>query len=203
LNWANTQEDYTPVMPPTAPPDGQFHSERQKSRLNKRKAVSDSLASTREELFAGEFDSLIVVSEYDPFSIVDKLYPYLAGSAPIIVQSPHGQVLADLQAKIRTMPGYLGPTVSEAWLRRYQILPGRTHPTMNTSGSGGFLFSVTKVYDDPSASSVMAHRQHKKPKLNAAKLIPIFVTEASDLDPTSCRNPLDPDASGGEQSVDP
>jgi len=73
LNWATSQEDYTPgkldqqvsspylprycaVMAPTEPSDGQFHSERQKSRLNKRKAVSDSLTNTREELFAGEFD---------------------------------------------------------------------------------------------------------------------------------------------------
>lgn len=38
------------------------------------------------------FLSLIVASEYDPFSIVEKLYPYLAGSAPIVVQSPHIQV---------------------------------------------------------------------------------------------------------------
>jgi tRNA (adenine-N(1)-)-methyltransferase non-catalytic subunit len=98
-------------MAPTEPPDGQFHSERQKSRLNKRKAVSDSLRNTREELFAGEFDryffswrvlveisslvsrSLIVASEYDPFSIIEKLYPYLAGSASIVVQSPHAQVV--------------------------------------------------------------------------------------------------------------
>ena len=43
-------------MGPTEPPDGQFHSDRQKLRLNKRKAVSDSLTNTREELFAGEFD---------------------------------------------------------------------------------------------------------------------------------------------------
>ncbi|KIM88856.1 hypothetical protein PILCRDRAFT_813845 [Piloderma croceum F 1598] len=170
LNWATVQEDYTPVMAPTEPSDGQFHSDRQKSRLNKRKAVSESLTNTREELFAGEFDSLIVASEYDPFSIVEQLYPYLAGSAPIVVQSPHGQVLAELQAKIRTIPGYLGPAVSEAWLRRYQVLPGRTHPMMNTSGSGGFLFNVTKVYDDPSASSVMVHRQHKKQKSEAAKV---------------------------------
>lgn len=36
--------------------------------------------------------SLIVASEYDPFSIVEKLSPYLAGSASIVVQSPHVQV---------------------------------------------------------------------------------------------------------------
>jgi len=140
--------------------------------------------------------SLIVASEYDPFSIVEKLYPYLAGSAPIVVQSPHGQVLADLQARIRSTPGYLGPTVSEAWLRRYQVLPGRTHPMMNTSGSGGFLFNVTKVYDDPSASSVMAHRQHKKPKIEAAEVkqrdladTSLSALETLDMDLTTYSNP--------------
>jgi len=196
-------------MAPTEPSGGQYHSERQKSRLNKRKAESDSLTSTREELFAGEFDSLIVASEYDPFSIVTKLYPYLAGSAPIVVHSPHGQILADLQAKIRTMPGYLGPTVSEAWLRRYQVLPGRTHPMMNTSGSGGFLFNVTKVYDDPSASSVMAHRQHKKPRLEVAMIesepadTSLVMLEASDTDHIIHNNPSDPNPSGGGQTAEP
>ncbi|KAF7972594.1 hypothetical protein HWV62_17398 [Athelia sp. TMB] len=162
LNWATAQEDYTPVLPPSEPPDGKLHSERQKSRLNKRKAVSNSINGTREELFNGEFDGLIVASEYDPYSIVEKLYPYLAGSAPIVAHSPSLQILADLQAKCRSLPGYLGPTVTEAWLRRYQVLPGRTHPTMNTSGSGGFLFNVIKVYDDPTASSVLAQRHHSK-----------------------------------------
>lgn len=46
-------------MAPTEPHDGQIHSERQKSRLNKRKVASDSLTSTREELFAGEWDRYV------------------------------------------------------------------------------------------------------------------------------------------------
>jgi len=33
---------------------------------------------------------------------------------------------------------------------------------MNTSGSGGFLFNAIKVYDDPTASSVLAQRHHPK-----------------------------------------
>jgi tRNA (adenine-N(1)-)-methyltransferase non-catalytic subunit len=75
LNWAAAEEDYTPckslhisgihcidiwsVIPPSDIPAEQVRSERQKSRLNKRKAVSDLLASTRDELFAGEFDSFV------------------------------------------------------------------------------------------------------------------------------------------------
>ena len=35
---------------------------------------------------------LIIASEYDPFSIVETLFPFLAGSASIVVHSPHVQV---------------------------------------------------------------------------------------------------------------
>lgn len=77
LNWATAEEDYTPgkrtylsykrrltylsstVIPPSNIPQDQIRSERQKSRLNKRKAVTDQLTNTREELFNGEFDSSV------------------------------------------------------------------------------------------------------------------------------------------------
>jgi hypothetical protein len=32
-----------------------------------------------------------------------------------------GQILADLQTKMRALPQYLCPSVTEAWLRRYQV----------------------------------------------------------------------------------
>ena len=44
------------VLPPSDLPQDQVKSERQKHRLNKRKAISDLLSNTREELFAGEFE---------------------------------------------------------------------------------------------------------------------------------------------------
>lgn len=47
---------------------------------------------------------------------------------------------------MRLNPGYLAPSITESWLRRYQVLPGRTHPTMHTSGSGGFILHAIKVY---------------------------------------------------------
>ncbi|KAJ7597462.1 Gcd10p family-domain-containing protein [Mycena floridula] len=145
LNWATSEEDYTPILPPSEIPSDQIRSERQKARLKKRKGTTDALTSTREELFAGEFDALVVSSEYDPYSIIERLSKYLAGSASIVVQSPHGQVLADLQTTLRGFPEYLCPSVTESWLRQYQVLPGRTHPMMNTSGSGGFLLHAIKV----------------------------------------------------------
>ena len=44
------------VLPPSELPEEQIKSDRQKTRLGKRKAISDLLNSTREELFSGEFD---------------------------------------------------------------------------------------------------------------------------------------------------
>ena len=72
LNWATAEEDYTSgsfgfslefwhltfllVLPPSDIPESQVKSERQRHRLSKRKAISDLLSDTREELFAGEFE---------------------------------------------------------------------------------------------------------------------------------------------------
>ncbi|KAI0714889.1 Gcd10p-domain-containing protein [Earliella scabrosa] len=169
LNWATADEEYTPIIASSEPPSGKFKSDGQRARLNKRKVASDALMQTRDELFAGEFDGLLVASQYDPFSIVDKLFPYLAGSASIVVHSPHVQVVTNLQNQLRDLPGYLGPAVTEGFLRRYQVLPGRTHPMMNASGSGGFILHVIKIYDDPTASSVMVHRHRKKAKTSSVE----------------------------------
>ncbi|KAI0072222.1 Gcd10p-domain-containing protein [Panus rudis PR-1116 ss-1] len=162
LNWSTADEEHMPIIASSEPPSGTFKSDGQRARLNKRKAVTGQLMQVREELFAGEFDGLIVASQYDPYSILEKLLPYLGGSASIVVHSPFVQIVADLQGKLRDLPQYLAPAVTEAWTRCYQILPGRTHPLMNASGSGGFILHTIKVYDDPTASSVKSHRVAKK-----------------------------------------
>ncbi|TRM66234.1 Gcd10p family-domain-containing protein [Schizophyllum amplum] len=162
LNWASADEDYAPLIASTeGDDDTDGRSDRQMARLGKRKATAEGLLNLRDELFAGEFDALIVASAYEPYSILEKLYPYLAGSSPIVFHHPNHQPIVNLSARIRGQPGYLAPTVVEPWLRQYQVLPGRTHPTMNTSGTGGYIFHSMKVYDDPSASAAVVLRQRK------------------------------------------
>ncbi|KAJ3772417.1 Gcd10p family-domain-containing protein [Lentinula raphanica] len=155
LNWANSEQEYVSVHAPLDVPTDEIRSDRQKNRLRKRKVAFDALETTRDLLFGGEFEALVVASQYEPSGIIDRLVPYLSGSASIVVHSPHSQPLVDLQNKLRNTPGYLGPSLTEGWLRQYQVLPGRTHPTMNTSGSGGYILHVIKVYDDPNATSAM------------------------------------------------
>ncbi|KAJ3502140.1 hypothetical protein NLJ89_g9021 [Agrocybe chaxingu] len=170
LNWATAEEDYTPILAPSDIPEDQVKSDRQKNRLSKRKAISDLLSNTREDLFSGEFDSLVIASEHEPYSIIERLSPYLGGSASIVVHSPYQQIVVDLQAKLRNLPEWLCPSVTEAWLRRYQILPGRTHPMMAMSGSGGFLLHAIKIYDDPTAEAALMQRRtkHKRPNPTAS-----------------------------------
>ncbi|PFH52253.1 hypothetical protein AMATHDRAFT_46381 [Amanita thiersii Skay4041] len=178
LNWATAQPGHNPIIPPSELPPKDIRSERQKSRLNKRKAMNAALDATRDELFRGGFDALIVSSEYEPYSIIEALFPFLAGSASIVIQCPYVQVLAELQNKLRSLPQYLFPNVTETWLRQYQVLPGRTHPMMSMSGSGGAVLHAIKVFDDPKASSAMVQR-HKPKKLNSESTPDIDLTGSS------------------------
>jgi len=162
LNWATVQAEYTPVLPPTEVPSGELYSDKQTHRIIKRKAVVDQLDANRQDFFRGEFDGLIVSSEYDPWSILETTYTHLTGSASIVFHYPYLQILVDLQAKMRGAGGYLGTNITEAWKRKYQALPGRTHPMMNMSGTGGYILHAFKIFDDPDAQAILVHRQKKR-----------------------------------------
>lgn len=91
------------------------------------------------------FCSLISASLVSPPSFLSRLTPYLAGSAPIVVYSQFQPVLAQTLSGMRSRPEYLAPSLTESFMRRYQVLPGRTHPTMSTSGTGGYLLHTLRV----------------------------------------------------------
>ncbi|KAB5591871.1 TRNA (adenine(58)-N(1))-methyltransferase non-catalytic subunit TRM6 [Ceratobasidium theobromae] len=183
INWAAADEEYTPLAatrtaeePPEEP-----QTNKEKAKQRKRRATANFLSNLREELFTGEFDSLIVASQFEPFSVVEKLSQYIAGSGQIAVYSPYIQPLIEAQSRMRPMPKYLAPSVSETWHREYQVLPGRTHPHMNMPGAGGYILTTIKVYDDPEASSVLVHRKElraKRRRLAEEKATAAQVSEA-------------------------
>ncbi|KAF8466509.1 Gcd10p-domain-containing protein [Gautieria morchelliformis] len=158
INWAYTDESWAPDFPVDAEPEAP-KNEKQRMRVEKRKRAQEKLNSTRAELFRGEWDALVVSSEFEPCSVVEVLEPYLAGSSNIVVHSPHIQNLAKLHADMRGQAHFLAPNITEAWTRRYQVLPGRTHPLMTTSGSAGFLLHAIKIYNDPNASAAEPARK--------------------------------------------
>lgn len=162
LDWAASDEDHEPIRAPFETDTGEYRSIGQKERYEKRKLALEAHAQLREEFFAGEWDGLLIAAQYEPFSIVQRLTPYLAGSATITIYSPFLQILSEAQAKMRPLPAYLSPSITEAWLRQYQVLPGRTHPMMSMTGGGGYILHAIHVYDDPTASSAMAGLRQRK-----------------------------------------
>lgn len=106
----------------------------------------NELNATRLELYTMPWDGLILSTELNPISVISRLMPYLAGSATITAYSPYMQILAETLSWTKKDPNYLNQQLTESWSRTYQVLPGRTHPLMTTSATGGYLFSAIRVW---------------------------------------------------------
>jgi tRNA (adenine-N(1)-)-methyltransferase non-catalytic subunit len=91
------------------------------------------------------------------------------GSSQIVVYSPYLQVLAEILQHAKKQVEYLNPTITESWSRTYQVLPGRTHPLMMTSGTGGYLFHATKIFPSTFQAESNQHFNRKKGRGGKAK----------------------------------
>ncbi|WRT70709.1 uncharacterized protein IL334_007707 [Kwoniella shivajii] len=164
LNWMEAQEDYE--RPPPPPEDDDAKPSKVAQRLRKHNAQVAELNATRNELHLGQWDGLVLSTSLSPISVVSFLTQYLIGSSPIVVYSPHLQVLAELLNWSKKDPHYLHDTLSESWERTYQVLPGRTHPMMNTSASGGYIWSAIRVHQ--SKFQPESHQRFKRRRTGKA-----------------------------------
>ncbi|KAF9984866.1 tRNA (adenine(58)-N(1))-methyltransferase non-catalytic subunit trm6, partial [Entomortierella chlamydospora] len=121
----------------------------------------------RKILFQADFDGLIIASQYQPESILPKLLPYIRGSRPVVVYHPHKEALLETSTWMRKCPDLLAPQLTESWLRKSQVLPGRTHPEMSTWGSGGCLLTATRVLDQPVQAALTKRERAAMEKKNA------------------------------------
>lgn len=95
------------------------------------------------------FTSLVIVcSEQDPLSMVNRLAPFLAPSGRLILYCRHKEPLIAAFNAVRhsqEMP-FVDVVLTESWLRPYQTAAGRMHPEMSLNSSGaGFLLTATRV----------------------------------------------------------
>lgn len=127
------------------------------TKYAKKRANIEDFIATRQQFFEGEFDAVIIACPYEPYSIIHRLTPYLAGSANVVVHSPHLQPLVEAQARLRASHSFINVSVTEPWLRRYQVLPARTHPDMSTSASGGYILHAIRILDDVESDSTSAN----------------------------------------------
>ncbi|RMZ79688.1 hypothetical protein DV738_g3132, partial [Chaetothyriales sp. CBS 135597] len=127
-----------------------------------------------DETRAGGFDGLIVASYTNPMSILRHTVPLLGGGAQVVVYSRHIEPLAELADAYSTarrtaflntpeetrldlvgQPGsdfpvdptlLLVPAVHTSRARKWQVLPGRTHPLMTSrGGTEGYVFVASRV----------------------------------------------------------
>ncbi|KAG0328424.1 tRNA (adenine(58)-N(1))-methyltransferase non-catalytic subunit trm6 [Podila humilis] len=136
---------------------------------------------SRKILFAGNFDGLVIASQYQPESILEKLLQYVRGSRPVVVYHTYKEALLETSTWMRKCPDLLAPQLTESWLRKSQVLPGRTHPEMSTWGTGGTLLTATKIIDVPVQAALTKKERLAIEKQNAeAKKLKRAREEVSD-----------------------
>ena len=109
-----------------------------------------------------KMDGLIIACKQHPTNILLALVKYLSFSRPFVVYSPYKEPLLEAYVAIKETGKAVMVTVSESWLRNYQVLPGRTHPEVLMSGGGGYI--LTGIYVDNSNDQNGSSSSNKKPR---------------------------------------
>jgi tRNA (adenine-N(1)-)-methyltransferase non-catalytic subunit len=98
------------------------------------------------ELARARFTScLLAAPKLHTTQLLDAVLPLLAPSAAFAIFSPWPQPLAEAMSALAGRGAAVMLQLHESWAREYQVLPGRTHPTMSMHGTGGYLLSGIKV----------------------------------------------------------
>lgn len=98
-------------------------------------------------LTSQKVDGLIIACKEYPNNILLKFLQYVGLSRPFIVYSPYQEPLVQLYCELKKMKViYL--RITDCWLREYQVLPDRTHPSIIMSPGSGYLLSGIVVSDD-------------------------------------------------------
>mmetsp|Transcript_3665 Transcript_3665/g.5382 ORF Transcript_3665/g.5382 Transcript_3665/m.5382 type:complete len:590 (-) Transcript_3665:114-1883(-) len=90
-------------------------------------------------------DSVIIAARYDPTATLLPLLPYLAPSCPFVVFCEFLEPLTECFRELQRQSLAINLRLSDTWMREYQVLPGRTHPSMTMSQNGGFLLTGIKL----------------------------------------------------------
>jgi tRNA (adenine-N(1)-)-methyltransferase non-catalytic subunit len=86
-------------------------------------------------------DGLIIACKQHPTNILLSLIKYLSPSRPFVIYSPYKEPLMDAYVAVKESGKAVMVTLTETWLRNYQVLPDRTHPEVTMSGGGGYILS--------------------------------------------------------------
>jgi tRNA (adenine-N(1)-)-methyltransferase non-catalytic subunit len=110
-----------------------------------RKLTRHTGLEAKEVLLARKCDSVVLATRYDPTATLLELLPYLTPSGPFVVYSEYMEPLAECFRELQKQGLAINLRLMDTWMREYQVLPGRTHPNMNMTQSGGFLLTGIKL----------------------------------------------------------
>eukprot|EP01133_Synstelium_polycarpum_P007215 gene7215-8379_t len=85
--------------------------------------------------------SLVIVTKYSPLSILLASLPFLNPSGTIVIFSLYQSHLFECYQFLQQNNLAINLSITEIWMREQQVLPKRTHPTMNMDGASGYMLS--------------------------------------------------------------
>ncbi|KAL7670012.1 hypothetical protein ACOME3_004954 [Neoechinorhynchus agilis] len=88
-----------------------------------------------------QFESVIIASKYHPQLLLDILFPILKPGALFAVYHRCREILRDTLQALEKSGQTEQLTVTETWMRDFQVLPNRTHPTVKMDGSDSYILS--------------------------------------------------------------
>jgi tRNA (adenine-N(1)-)-methyltransferase non-catalytic subunit len=93
-------------------------------------------------------DSLVIATRYNATETLLGMLPYLSPSCPFVVFCEFLEPLTACFRELQRQDLAINLRLSDTWAREYQVLPGRTHPNMNMSQSGGFILTGVKLDEE-------------------------------------------------------
>lgn len=94
-------------------------------------------------------DCLVVATRYDVVKVFDTLLKYVAPSGCFASYCMHLQDAADLQYALQLSRMAIRVELWESSLINHQVLPGRTHPEMTDSATGGYVVTGIRIEAAP------------------------------------------------------
>jgi tRNA (adenine-N(1)-)-methyltransferase non-catalytic subunit len=110
-----------------------------------RKLTRHTALESKQWLEKRKCDSIILAVRYDPTCTLLEMLPFLAPSSPFVVFCEFIEPLAECFRELQKQQLAINLRLSDTWMREYQVLPGRTHPNMNMSQSGGYILTGIKL----------------------------------------------------------
>lgn len=104
------------------------------------------VARTINDLFkAKSMDCLVIATKFRPLPILKHVLEYLGQNRYFVIYSATQEPLIECHSYLKITQKGAHMELSDSWLREYQILPERTHPTVMMDCHGGYLLTGITV----------------------------------------------------------